>query len=68
MARHCGNRRIGDRIGERKRLKYRGNKNNKERRMIERENGWNNNLNGNEDLIVLNYISVTQTDLQCSLE
>ena len=35
ITRHCRNRKTEDRIGEGRRLEYRGNKNNKERRMIE---------------------------------
>jgi len=50
---HCRNRRTEGRIGKERRLKYRGNENNGEKRMIERKNGQNN-LNRNRDLIVLN--------------
>jgi len=45
LVRNCRNR--GNRTGERRRLKYR------ERRMIEGENGQDNNLNGDRDLIIL---------------
>ena len=54
MTRYCKNRGIEDKIGEGRRLEYRENENNEERRIIERENGQNNNLNRDEDLIVLN--------------
>jgi len=53
LARNCKNRETGDRIRKSKKLEYR-NENNGQRRVIERENGQNNNLNGNRDLIVLN--------------
>ena len=55
FARNCRNRRVGNRIGERRRLEYGSNKNNEQRR-IEGENGQNNenNLNGEQDLILLN--------------
>ena len=45
MARNCRNRGIGGRIGEERRLEYR---NNRQRKMIEGENGQNQdtNLNG----------------------
>jgi len=49
---HCRNRRTEGRIGKGRRLKYRGNENNGEKRMIERKNGQNN-LNRDRDLIVL---------------
>ena len=52
MAKHCRNRGTGSRIREERRLEYRRNKNNEEWRIIEEENGWNNNLNGDRDLIV----------------
>jgi len=51
LARNCKNRRI---VGRGKRLEYRGNRNNKQTRMIENRNGQENNLNGNRDLIILN--------------
>ena len=54
MTRYCRNREIDNKIGEGRRLEYRENENNEERRIIERENGQNNNLNRDEDLIVLN--------------
>jgi len=54
MTRYCRNRGIEDKIGEGRRLEYREDDNNEERRIIERENGQNNNLNRDEDLIVLN--------------
>ena len=44
LARNCKNRETEDRIGKRRRLEY-GNRNNKQRRMIERENRQDN-LNG----------------------
>jgi len=47
LARNCRNRGTENRIGKEKRLKY------GQRRMIERENKDNNNLNGNQDLILL---------------
>jgi len=47
LARNCRNRGTGNRMGKEKRLKY------GQRRMIERENKDNNNLNGNQDLILL---------------
>ena len=55
FARNCRNRRVGNRIGKRRRLEYGSNKNNEQKR-IERENGQNNknNLNGEQDLILLN--------------
>jgi len=43
IARHCRNKRIGNKIGEGRRLKYRENK---EQRRIER-------VNGEQDLILL---------------
>jgi len=52
FARHCRNRGTESRIRERRRLEYRRNKNNEEKRIIEEGNGWNNNLNGDRDLIV----------------
>ena len=42
-----------------------------QKRRIEYKDNWNNkqdNLNGEEDLIVLNYISIAITYLQCSVE
>jgi len=45
LARNCRNRRIGNRIGEGKRLEYRG-----QRR--EKKGKRQSNLNGEEDLIV----------------
>ena len=53
MTRNCRNRRTGDRIGKGRRLEYRENRNKKERRMIEGEDKQNN-LNGEQDLILLN--------------
>ena len=50
LARNCRNRGIGNRIGEKRRLKY--GQNNRQRLMIEEENGQSN-LNGDRDLIVL---------------
>ena len=48
LARNCRNRGIGNRIGEGRKLEY------KERRITEGGNGQNRNLNGDENLIVLN--------------
>jgi len=48
--RNCRNRRIRNRIGERRKLEYR--QNNGQILMIEGKNGQSN-LNGNRDLIVL---------------
>jgi len=53
MARHYRNRRTKGKIRKGRKLEYRGNKNNGEKRIIEGENGQNN-LNGDKDLIVLN--------------
>jgi len=47
LARNCRNKSMGNRIREEKRLKY------GQRRMIEGENKDNNNLNGKQDLILL---------------
>jgi len=52
IARHYRNRGTESRIREGRRLEYRRNKNNEEKRIIEEGNGWNNNLNGDRDLIV----------------
>ena len=49
LARNCGNRRIENRIGERKRLEYGSNGNNGQRRI---NKDGQNNLNGERDLIV----------------
>ena len=38
------------RIGEKRRLEYKENKNNRKKRRIERESRQNNNLNGEWDL------------------
>jgi len=48
LARNCRNRRAGNRIGEGRRLEYDGN--NRQRRIIE---DGQNNLNGEQDLILL---------------
>jgi len=53
-----------NKIGERRRLEYSDNGNNGQRRMIK---DGQNNLNGEENLIVFDYISVT-IGLQCSQE
>jgi len=53
LARNCRNRGIEGRIGKRRRLEYRRNENNGERRMIEGGNRQNN-LNGDRDLVVVN--------------
>ena len=50
LVRNCRNRGAGNRIGEGKRLEYRGNENNRQRR-VEGGKGQNN-LNGEGDLIV----------------
>ena len=50
MARHCRNRKIGNRIGEGRRLEYGGNKGQKR---IERGNR-KQNLNRERDLILFN--------------
>ena len=50
LVRNCRNRRIRNRIGERRKLEYR--QNNGQILMIEGKNGQSN-LNGNRDLIVL---------------
>jgi len=50
IARHCRNRKIGNRIGEGRRLEYGGNKGQKR---IERGNR-KQNLNRERDLILLN--------------
>jgi len=57
MARYCRNSRIRDRIGEDRILVYR-NRNNGQRRAIKEGNRQNNNLNGDQDLIILDYVSV----------
>jgi len=44
-------------MGQGKRMEYKDNWNNRQ-----------NNLNGEEDLIVLDYVSIITTDSQCSLE
>jgi len=43
-------------IGQERRIEYENNQNNEQ-----------SNLNGKGDLIVLNYVSIIITDLQCSL-
>ena len=60
LARNCRNRKIRGRIGESKKLEYRENKQRVENRQ--------NNLNGDGDLIVLDYVSVIITDLQYLVE
>ena len=50
MARNCRNKKIGNRIGERRRLEYR--QNNRQKLMIE-GNKEQNNLNRERNLIVL---------------
>jgi len=64
LARNYKNRGIGNRIGKRRRLEY--GQNNGQRLMIEERNGQSN-LNGEEDIIVFNYVSIV-IGLQCSLE
>ena len=49
LARNCRNRRIENKIGEKRRLEYR---NNRQRLMI--EEGNNSNLNRDQDLILFN--------------
>ena len=58
LVRNCRNRETRGRIEKDRRLKYRNN----------RQENRQDNLNRDRDLIVLNYISVVITDLQCSLE
>jgi len=53
MARYYKNRKTGGRFGKDRRLEYRGNENNRKKRIIKERNGQNN-LNGDRDLIVLN--------------
>ena len=55
LARNCRNRRTKGRIREGRRLEY-------------MNNGQENNLNRDRDLIVLDDISIVVTDLQCFLE
>jgi len=52
LARNCRNKEIRGRIGKGRKLEY-GNGNNRQRRVSERGNRQNNNLNGNKNLIVL---------------
>jgi len=52
LARNCRNRGIGNKIGEERRLEY-GNGNNRQRRRMKGEDEQNNNLNGDQDLILL---------------
>ena len=52
LARNCMNRGIRDIIRKERRLEY-GNESNEQRRMIEEDNKQNNNLNGDENLIIL---------------
>jgi len=51
LARNCRNSGMRNRIGEDRRLEY-GNKNNRQRRS--EEGNEQNNLNGKQDLILLN--------------
>ena len=53
IARNCRNRGTEGRIGKRRRLKYRENGNNIQKRMIKGGNGQNSNLNRDGDLIIL---------------
>lgn len=55
ITRHYRNQRIEGRIGQGIKLEYRNSGNNEERRMIKGGNGQNNNLNGDRDLIVLDF-------------
>ena len=64
LARNYRSQRIGNRIGEGRRLEY--EQNNGQRSMTERGNEQSN-LNREGDLIVFDYILIT-IDLQCSLE
>ena len=57
LARNCRNRGTGDKIEKERRLEYK-NRNNKQRRTIEGGNGQDNNLNGEWDLILLNWVSI----------
>jgi len=68
MTRYCRNRETKNRIGERKKLEYKENKNNEKKRIIEGINKQNNNLNGDKDLIVLNQVKIVIIGLQCFLE
>ena len=52
LARNCRNKGTGGRIREERRLEY-GNRNNKQRKMIEKENE-DNNLNREQNLILFN--------------
>ena len=65
MAQHCRNRGTGNRIGEGRRLEYGSRENNGQRRIEERNEA--NNLKGEEDLIVFDYIPVI-ISLQCLQE
>ena len=53
LARHCRNRGIGNRIGEGRRLEYGSRENNGQRRIRGGGNKQQNNLNGEQDLILL---------------
>jgi len=50
IAWHCRNRGVGNRIGKRRRLEYGSSKNNRQKRVEERNR--QNNLNGEGNLIV----------------
>ena len=52
LARNCKNKRTGGRIGKGRRLEYR-NRKNEQRKMIKGKNENNSNLNGDQDLILL---------------
>ena len=58
ITRHYRNQRIEGRIGQGIKLEYRNSGNNEERRMIKGGNGQNNNLNGDRDLIVLDFFLI----------
>ena len=61
LAKNCRNIRIGGRIRDSRRLKYRRNEQRTEKNRP-------SNLNGDENKIVLDYVLKVVIDLQCSLE
>jgi len=63
IVKNCRNRGTRERIRQGKRLEYRRNKNNRQRRMIKAGNRQNN-LNKDWDLIVLNWVSIIIINLQ----
>jgi len=60
LARNYKNRGTEGRIREDRRLEY---GNNSQRRMIEEGNGQTNNLNGEQDLILRNWVSIVHNAL-----